>query len=101
MGPPVRTLVFQTHLQHHQRCCPVCTKLLTIPSSYLFHPHNKVLRLKAHRNIDPTALPPSVPAVEVEEIVTWLRGFLRGVVDAVVQRWMCCRRGSEGGEEGG
>ncbi|KAF8427517.1 hypothetical protein EV426DRAFT_699353 [Tirmania nivea] len=93
-----------------KRCCPVCTKLLSLLSKHsqgqieaimggsgnrgmpvLHQPELKVLN--SHRNIYPTALPPFLPKEVAEELVKWLEGLLKQAVEKVVKRE---RRGSSG-----
>ena len=97
-----------------KRCCPVCTKLLSLLSKHsqmhaaaavvngsgdeavggvpVFH-EPELTVLNSHANIYPTALPPFLPKEVAEELVWWLEGMLRNAVKKVVKRE---RRGSSG-----
>ncbi|KAF8417418.1 hypothetical protein BGX38DRAFT_707650, partial [Terfezia claveryi] len=86
-----------------KRCCPVCTKLLSLLSSfpnsdnsttptpldapaYVRHRSTEPLTvLLAHHNIYPTALPPSVPTKVASELVVWLEGIVKQIVDEMVR----------------
>ena len=80
-----------------KRCCPVCTKLLTLLSPHRSQSHSTMQTgftvLIGHWNIYSTALPPYVPGEVVEEMVGWLEGLLRGVVESAVRRYKRRRRG--------
>jgi len=75
-----------------KRCCPICTKLLSLFSapmrgqschSYV-HPELRVLA--AHQNIYPTSLPPFIPTDIARELVEWLEGLVRQAVGKLVRR---------------
>ncbi|RPB19914.1 hypothetical protein L211DRAFT_852788 [Terfezia boudieri ATCC MYA-4762] len=84
-----------------KRCCPVCTKLLSLLSTCpdsdatptpldalgsVRHRSTEPLTvLLAHHNIYPTALPPSVPTKVASELVVWLEGLVKQIVDEMVR----------------
>ncbi|KAF8448123.1 hypothetical protein BGX38DRAFT_1190404, partial [Terfezia claveryi] len=78
-----------------KRCCPVCTKLLSLLSKHSQRQIQAMMakRLDSHGNIYPTALPPFLPKEVAEELVRWLEGLLKQAVNKVVKRE---RRGSSG-----
>lgn len=76
-----------------KRCCPICTKLLSLLSSRATATigptrfHNEPLKvLCAHQNIYPTSLPSLVPDEVAAELVCWLECLLRILVEGLVNK---------------
>ncbi|KAF8423512.1 hypothetical protein EV426DRAFT_114667 [Tirmania nivea] len=78
-----------------KRCCPVCTKLLSLLSGHMTPPTSPTITqdqqvpfkvLLAHQNIYPTALPPFTPVEVAQELVRWLEGLLKASIDKRVNR---------------
>ena len=76
-----------------KRCCPVCTKLLSLLSAHITPPasptithdqHASFRVLLAHENIYPTALPPFTPIEVAQELVKWLEDLLKASIDKIV-----------------
>ena len=71
-----------------KRCCPVCTKLLSLLSAGNKTSSQGPLRvLSGHQNIYPTALSPFVPVEIAEPLIEWLQAMVRSAVAVFVKRW--------------
>ncbi|KAF8457387.1 hypothetical protein BGX38DRAFT_1157815 [Terfezia claveryi] len=78
-----------------KRCCPVCTKILSLLSAHMTPPTSPTIThdqqapfkvLHAHQNIDRTALPPFTPIEVAQELVEWLEGLLKASIDKKVYK---------------
>ncbi|KAF8429312.1 hypothetical protein BGX38DRAFT_1233440 [Terfezia claveryi] len=72
-----------------KRCCPVCTKLLsllTLPQTHTLRYVEPLTVLCAHSNIYPTSLPPLVPPDVAERLVWWLEKLLQDELVNLVKR---------------
>lgn len=92
--PPAEELALFKHtygtIGVSKRCCPVCTKILSLLSAHMTPPTSPTIThdwqapfkvLVAHQNIYPTALPPFTPIEVAQELVTWLEGLLKASID--------------------
>ncbi|KAF8425541.1 hypothetical protein EV426DRAFT_50575 [Tirmania nivea] len=86
------------HIGISKSCCPICTKLHSLPSVGN-SPRECLLRvLSAHKNISRTVLPPFVLQEIVETLIEWLQGLVRGAVAGSVRKK---RRESDRSDGGG
>ncbi|RPB27223.1 hypothetical protein L211DRAFT_866091 [Terfezia boudieri ATCC MYA-4762] len=74
------------HIGVSKRCCPICTKLLSLLSTS-YNSGQPLLRvLSGHQNIYPTALPPFVPEAVAEALIKWLEELVRTAVARLVKK---------------
>lgn len=73
------------HIGVSKRCCPMCTKLISLlfPGNADGGTHSLVV-LADHHNVYPTALPPFLPEHVAREFLQWLEGLVRRAVDRLV-----------------
>jgi len=69
-----------------KRCCPICTKLLSLLSAGHNFGQPPLRVLYGHEDIYPTALPPFVPEEIAEALIVWLEGLVRSVVTGLVKK---------------
>ncbi|KAF8458450.1 hypothetical protein BGX38DRAFT_1256654 [Terfezia claveryi] len=74
------------HIGVSKRCCPICTKLLSLLSTSYNSGQPLIRVLSGHQNIYPTALPPFVPEEVAEALIKWLEGLVRTAVARLVKR---------------
>ncbi|KAF8439598.1 hypothetical protein BGX38DRAFT_1273267 [Terfezia claveryi] len=97
--PPAKELALFKHaygtIGVSKRCCPVCTKILSLLSAHMTPPTSPTIAhdqhapfkvLVAHQNIYPTALPPFTPIEVAQELVTWLECLLKASIDKRVYK---------------
>lgn len=73
------------HIGVSKRCCPMCTKLISLlfPGNADGGTHSLVV-LADHHNVYPTALPPFLPKHVARDFLQWLEELVRRAVDRLV-----------------
>ncbi|KAF8422238.1 hypothetical protein EV426DRAFT_575281 [Tirmania nivea] len=81
-----------------KRCCPVCTKLISLLATTSDDNSRDPSRvLASHKNFYPTALPPYLPRGIAVEVLVWLEGLVRDAVQKlVVKRRLQIQRCEDG-----
>lgn len=69
-----------------KRCCPICTKLLSLLTHCQRQSENAFTVLCSHPNIYPTSLPPLVPLDVAERLVAWLEELLKDEIVRLVKK---------------
>ncbi|KAF8419769.1 hypothetical protein EV426DRAFT_614761, partial [Tirmania nivea] len=70
-----------------KRCCPVCTKLLSLLATTLDDNSSDCSRvLVSHKIFYPTSLPPYLPRSIAVELLTWLEGLVKDAVQELVMK---------------